>query len=109
MNHRSFILVTDSPFKARCPIPIYVYKHPETEEEFEVIRSYEEADKPYKSPDGKKCKRVLYPQNGIGGVRVVDKNAEVWEKDPSYVKKLNPKYVRRRDGVKERYDPTRHC
>jgi 23S rRNA maturation-related 3'-5' exoribonuclease YhaM len=39
----------------------------------------------------------------------VDKNAEVWEKDPSYVKKLNPKYVRRRDGVKERYDPTRHC
>ncbi len=33
---------------------------------------------------------------------------EVFQKDPDYVKKLRPKYVKFRDGHRERYDPQKH-
>lgn len=90
-------------------MPIYVYKHPDTGEEFEVLRSFSEADNVFVSADGKKCKRVLFPASIAGKTGVIDKNAEPWEKDPGYVKRLNPKYVRTRAGHRERYDPNRHC
>ena len=43
--------------------PIYQYKHPETEEIFETIRSFKDANKVFIAPDGKKCKRVKIPIN----------------------------------------------
>jgi len=64
-------------------------------------------DEPFIAPDGVKCNRVKYPSNYKLGI--VDKNAEVFEKDSDYVKKLKPKYVKFRDGHRERYDPTKHC
>ena len=92
-------------------MPIYVYQHPNKEEFYEDLRSFKDADLPYISPDGSVCKRVLYPTNTWSkhSKGLVDKQCEVWDKDPSYVKKLKPKYVRTRDGQKIRYDPTKHC
>lgn len=85
-------------------MPIYVFQHPKTGEQFDEIRSYADIDRPFIAPDGAICERVRYPST----VGIVNKNAEVWEKDSDYVKKCKPKWVRRRDGVRERYDPTRH-
>ena len=83
---------------------VYIYKHPESGEEFEEIRSMSSADEPFFAPDGVECERVLFPSS----FAVINKNAEVWEKDPSYVKSLKPKYVRTRSGHKIRYDPQKH-
>ena len=85
-------------------MPIYVFRHPKTGEEFEEMRSFADREKPFHSPDGWRCDRVLFPTANA----VIDKNAEVWEKDPSYVKSLRPKYVRTRSGKRIRYDPTKH-
>ena len=84
---------------------IYVYEHPKTGEKFEVFRKASERDAPFVSPDGIECPRVLFPS----AATIVDKNAESWEKDPGWVKKINPKYVRTRSGQRIRYDPTKHC
>jgi len=85
-------------------MPIYLYQHPETKEVYEVIRSVKDMDKPYVLDDGTKCKRIF----GCGNMGVINKNAEVFQKDSDYVKKCKPKYVKFRDGHRERYDPTRH-
>jgi hypothetical protein len=87
-------------------MPIYTYKHPKTEELFEELRPVSKRNKPFIAPDGVKCKRIIVVGKGPG---VIDKNAEVWEKDSAYVKSVNPKYVRYQDGHRERYDPNRHC
>jgi len=89
-------------------MPVYVFLNPKTEEEFEILLPPSKRNDPYVTEDGVKCKRILFTK-GSGGKGVIDKNAEVWEKDSHYVKQINPKYVRRRDGIKEKYDPTRHC
>ena len=91
----------------------YYYEHPETKKIFPIDeKSIHDSGKPHILEDGTECKFVPWylvddavKESDMG---VVDKNAEPWQKDPAYVKKLAPKYVRRRDGVKERYDPTRH-
>jgi hypothetical protein len=69
--------------------------------------------RPYIAPDGEKCELLedyVPPakdtKNQIG---IINKNAEVFEKDADYVKKCNPKYIKFRDGHREKYDPTRHC
>ena len=84
-------------------MPIYIFQHPDTEETFEEIRPFSRIDEPFYAPDGKECKRIL------SAFTVIDKNAEVWKKDPSYVKHLNPKWIKTRSGQKIRYDPTKHC
>ena len=88
-------------------MPMYVYRHPQTQQDYEVLRSFADADKPFYAPDGKKCNRVLFPASR--SLAIVDSNAEVFEVDPEYCKKVQPKYVRFRDGHRERYDPTKHC
>jgi hypothetical protein len=89
-------------------MPIYCYLNPKTKQIFEEIRSFSDHGKPFVLEDGTICHMVH--QWNIGDTfGIIDRSAEVWEKDPAYVKDLNPKYVRRRDGIKERYDPTRHC
>jgi len=86
-------------------MPIYVFKNPKTGKIFEEIRPFSKMNDPFYDEDGTKCDRVEVP----GGSVVIDNNAEVFEKDNDYVKKCKPKYVKFRDGHKERYDPTRHC
>lgn len=84
-------------------MPIYEYEHPETGEIFEDIRKFADSDKPFISPDGVECKRVEVSSfTGWKGDR------EVFEMDPGYVKKCKPKYVKFRDGHRERFDPTKH-
>ena len=96
-------------------MPIYHYKHPETGEIHEDLRASDNCKDPLVLDDGTECEFVpwyLLPEEREGVRKhskgLVDKNCEVWEKDPDYVKKAAPKYVRRRDGVREKYDPTRH-
>jgi len=84
--------------------PMYCYQHPETGEIFEDIRSFKDMDKPYIAPDGVKCERIFV----IKGLGIVDKNAECFQKDAAWVKSCNPKYVKFRDGHRERYDPNKH-
>lgn len=45
----------------------------------------------------------------MGYVGRSEKDRECFEMDSHYVKQVNPKIIRFRDGHKERYDPTRHC
>lgn len=83
--------------------PIYEYKNPVTGEIFEDIRSYSDMDKPFIAPDGTKCERIFTSSiHGWKGDR------EVFEIDPGYVKKCKPKYVKFRDGHREKYDPNKH-
>ena len=93
-------------------MPIYTYEHPGTGEQFEVVRSFAEADKIFKSTDGKKCKRIPFPastKKPRGRSSRAGQKLEVFQADPDYCKKCNPKYVKFQDGHRERYDPTRHC
>ncbi len=62
-------------------------------------------NRPFKAPDGKKCKRLEVSKN----IRGWSGNREVFEADPDYVKGCRPKYVKFQDGHKEKYDPTKHC
>ena len=89
-------------------MPIYIFQHPNTGELFDDIRTFAKAEEPYVAADGVVCERVLYPKSSDGKKHpkgLIDKNCEVWEKDPSAVRKLNPKYVRTRDGKRIRYNP----
>jgi hypothetical protein len=86
-------------------MPIYEYEHPDTGEVFDELRKVKDRNKPFVAPDGKKCKRLEVPKS----IRGWNSGREVWEADPDYVKKCNPKYVKLQNGHKERYDPTKHC
>ena len=86
-------------------MPIYQFIHPETKEIFEEIRSFKNIDKLFIALDGVKCERIVIPTR----LTIINKNAEVFEKDPAFVKKCKPKYVKFKDGHKEKYDPTKHC
>ena len=83
---------------------IYEYIHPKTGEVFEDIRPYKKADMPFVAPDGVKCKRVAISSSFCGWKG----NKEVFEMDRDYVKKMKPKYIRFKDGHRERYDPRKH-
>lgn len=85
-------------------MPIYLFKHPLTNEIFESRRSFSQIDEPYMAPDGTVCPRIQV----FTVSKAINKNREVFQVDPDYVKKCNPKYVRFRDGHRERYDPTKH-
>ena len=90
----------------------YRYIHPNTGEIFKVLRDVVDRDTPYILEDGVVCERKKDPSekmrggpNRYGG----RSDREVFELDPDYAKKVKPKYVRYRDGHKEKYDPTKHC
>jgi hypothetical protein len=89
---------------------IFYYKHPKTgkivERNLPITENQEES---IILEDGTICKYVPWYVIEKGKIGIIDKNAEVWEKDPDYVRKLNPKFVRRRDGVREKFDPNKHC
>ena len=84
-------------------MPIYLYQHPKTKKIFEALRLIKNRNKSFYAPDGVKCKRVTC--NKFSDWR---KHREVFELDPAYVKKCRPKYVKFRDGHREKYDPQKH-
>ena len=94
-------------------MPIYVYQHPKTKEEFDVVKSMKDRDEPFEAPDGELCERVLFPaaRKSKPGERSsrAGKKMECFEADPEYTKAIKPKFVKFRDGHRERYDPTKHC
>ena len=85
-------------------MPIYEFEHPVTGEIFEEIRSFNDADNIFLAPDGVECKRRTFPSSVHGWKN----DREVFEADRQLVKKTNPKYVKFKDGHRERYDPTKH-
>jgi hypothetical protein len=87
-------------------MPIYSYKNPKNGEVFDEIRNMKDYDKPFILEDGTVCDRIYFSEQNL---TVIDKNREVFEVDPGYVKKCKPKYVKFRDGHREKYDPNRHC
>lgn len=94
-------------------IGFFWYKHPETGEMISDQRMIGFEEKPLVIK-GVKCELVrdyeppTEEQDGLPPA-IINKNREVFEADPDYVKKCNPKYVKFQDGHKERYDPTKHC
>ena len=93
-------------------IRFYYYQHPNTEKIYSEQRMDGFENKPYISPDGKKCK-ILKDYNPFSNEHkstfgIINKNAECFEKDPAFVKKCRPKFVRYNDGHREKYDSTRH-
>jgi hypothetical protein len=82
-------------------MPIYEYEHPETGEIFEELRSVSDRDRPFIAPDGIKCNKVMASSFGI-----VNGNADIADYDE--VLKNKPKYLRFKDGHRERFDPTKH-
>ena len=94
-------------------INFYYYKHPKTGKIYSDQRMIGFETKPYKASDGVECELledysppVEESKNQIG---IINKNAEVFQKDPEFVKKCKPRYVKFRDGHREKYDPTKHC
>lgn len=84
-------------------MPTYEFEHPETGEIFEEIRRFDESDKPFIAPDGVSCSRIM-----SRNITIIDKEQEVFEMDEEYTKISNPKYVKFKDGHKERYDSSKH-
>lgn len=89
-------------------MPLYTYKNPKTGEYFEEIVPMSDSDNPFILDDGTKCPRIFFPPTN-GGFTIIDKNREIFQIDSDYCKKINPKYIRFKDGHKEKYDPTKHC
>ena len=90
-------------------MPIYYYKNKNNGEIVEVVRKFSEQKIPYISPDGSVCEYIDWWLIATQAPLGIDKNAEVFEKDSDYVKKMKPKYVKFHDGHREIYDPTKHC
>ena len=101
-------------------MPFYLYKHPDTGEVFEDLRPMSRRDDPFVAPDGKECARcrdaewdsiraegdsACTPRGGKLARGLVNRNAEVWEKDPDYARLLCPRRVRLRDGRSVPYNP----
>lgn len=57
-------------------------------------------------PAGQEVEKYLNPHNSKKWPKgLVNKGCEVWEKDPDYVRRLNPKKVKLRSGESVPYNP----
>lgn len=88
-------------------MPIYIYRHPETSEEFETIRPWQKRDEPYIHNDGIECPRVEVP-GSMGYCGLATKEREVFQVDRELVHKCKPKKIKFRDGHIEKFNPTKH-
>ena len=94
-------------------ISFFWYKHPQTGLMIPDQRMVGYEEKPL-IINGERCELVrdyVPPEEDDDkrNLAIINKNREVFEADPDYVKKCRPKYVKFQDGHKERYDPTKHC
>jgi len=95
-------------------IKFFYYKHPTTGEIFSDQRMMGFENVPYKAKDGVECGLLKgYSPPSEKEIKstfgIINKNAEVFQKDRDYVKECNPKYIKFNDGHRERYDPSKHC
>ncbi|MCD6435901.1 MAG: hypothetical protein J7L15_05885 [Clostridiales bacterium] len=92
-------------------VKFFWYKHPKTGEMFSDQRMTGFEHKPI-IKGGVEC--CLVPDyeplivESRSQMGIVNKNAEVFQKDSDYVKKVKPKFVKFKDGHREKYDPTKH-
>lgn len=84
-------------------MPTYQFQHPETGEIFEEFRLMADYDLPFYAPDGEECQRLISAPTTI-----IDKNQEVFQMDEDYTRLTNPKYIKYKDGHKEKYNPSKH-
>jgi hypothetical protein len=95
-------------------IRFFWYRHPETKEMHSDQRMVGYETKPLLK-GGVECELVpdyeppVIDRENDFNLAIINKNREVFQADPSYVKKCRPKYVKFQDGHRERYDPTKHC
>ncbi|MCK5762538.1 MAG: hypothetical protein KAH05_00310 [Clostridiales bacterium] len=91
----------------------FYYKHPKTGKIYSDQRMSGFEEVPYMASDGVKCELLKDycpdTEDSKNQIGIINKNAEVFQKDSAFVKKCKPKYVKFRDGHREKYDPTRHC
>lgn len=96
-------------------MPIYVYKNSKTGELIEDLRPMSERNEPLILEDGTVCERCFDEEQTIDEKKRIrrqykgTRGHEGFEVDPSYYKALNPKYVKFKDGHREKYDPNKHC
>ena len=83
---------------------IYVYLNPKTGETFEEIVSMSKSNDDFILEDGTICKRII----DIGNMGIEDINRESFKKDLRYVRKIKPKYLKFKDGHREKYDYWKH-
>ena len=84
--------------------PLYEYLDEKTGKIYEELRKSKDRNKPFYSPEGNKCKKLISRFDGWKG------NREIYELDSDYVKKMKPKYIKLNDGkTRIRYDPSKHC
>lgn len=92
----------------------FYYKHPTTGKIYSDQRMIGFEANPYKSSDGIECELLkdyvppIKESNAVN-IAIINKNREVFEADPEFVKKTNPRYVKFQDGHRERYDSSKHC
>jgi len=72
------------------------------------MRPMKDRKKKYKAPDGVWCERYIKAE-GKGYCGLSEKQREGFQMDPELYKKRNPKYVKFRDGHREKYNPDKHC
>jgi len=96
-------------------IRFYYYKHPKTGEIFsdQRMEGFEEVPLIIKGVKCEIVKDYIPPEKEQKslGVRQMFKDGqrEVWQADPGYIKKMNPKFIKHQSGFIERYDSTKHC
>ena len=88
--------------------PLYTYENPITGKYFEEIATMANSDKPFILEDGTECPRIFFPPTKRG-CAIINKNREAFQVDPDFCKKVKPKYIKFKDGHRERYNPTKHC
>jgi len=84
-------------------MPLYDFEHPETGEIFSDLRPMSKSQEPFHAPDGVACDRLFNPKFNI-----INRGSEVFQLDEDYTRLSNPKFVRFKDGHKEKYNPTKH-
>jgi len=94
-------------------VRFYWYKYPETGEMISDQRMEGYETKPL-VVKGVECELIpdyVPPSKESDDVNIaiINKNREVFEADPGYVKSCKPKYVQFQDGHRERYDSSKHC
>ena len=95
-------------------MPLYTYLNTKTNKVVEVLRPMSESSEDYIDEDGEICQRIFYdttpadPKKGFRATRAGQK-LEVFQSDPSFVRKMNPRYVTFLDKHREKYDPNKHC
>ncbi len=76
---------------------IYRYFNPVTKKQFQVTKPMSQYDT-NQYQDGVLCQKV------VTGCAIMNKNAQIYDTHPSFLKKSNPKFVRKKDGSRQKFN-----